>query len=34
MLLVAVPVITLGVFLPAPVFELVRRAAIIIGGNP
>jgi hypothetical protein len=32
MLLVAVPIISLGLALPAPVYELVRRAAGIIGG--
>jgi hydrogenase-4 component F len=31
MLLVAVPVIALGLALPAPIYELVRRAAEIIG---
>jgi hydrogenase-4 component F len=33
MLLVALPVIALGLFLPAPLLELIRRAADIIGGS-
>ena len=33
MLLVALPVAGLGVILPAPIFELVHRAAAIIGGT-
>lgn len=32
MLLVGVPTLGLGVFLPAPLFELVQRAALMIGG--
>ena len=32
MLLVAVPVIVLGVVLPAPLYELVHRAALMIAG--
>ena len=34
MLLVAVPVVALGVALPQPVFELARRAAQLMGGSP
>ena len=34
MLLVAVPVIALGLVLPAPIYELVHRAAETIGGAP
>jgi hydrogenase-4 component F len=34
MLLVAAPVIALGVVLPAPIYELARRAALMIGGTP
>ena len=34
MLLVAAPVIVLGLALPAPIYELVRRAAEMIGGAP
>jgi hypothetical protein len=33
MLLVAVPVIALGLVLPAPIYELVHRAAEMIGGS-
>src|SRR5437667_4472084 len=33
MLLVAAPVIALGLVLPAPIYELVRRAALVIGGS-
>ena len=32
MVLVAVPVIAMGLVLPAPIYELVQRAAVIIGG--
>jgi hydrogenase-4 component F len=32
MLLVAAPVVGLGLVLPAPLYELVRRAALMIGG--
>lgn len=34
MLLVAVPVLILGVVLPAPIHELIQRAALIIGVAP
>jgi hydrogenase-4 component F len=34
MLLVAVPVVVLGLVLPAPVYELVHRAALMIAGGP
>jgi hydrogenase-4 component F len=34
MVLVAVPVVALGVALPAPIYELARRAAQMMGGNP
>jgi hydrogenase-4 component F len=34
MLLVAVPVIALGLMLPAPLYELARRAALTMGGVP
>jgi hydrogenase-4 component F len=34
MLLVAVPVVALGLVLPAPIYELVRRAAMMIAGAP
>jgi len=33
MLLVAAPVIALGLVLPAPLYELVHRAALLIGGT-
>ena len=33
-LLVAVPVVLLGVVLPAPLYELVHRAAVMIEGGP
>jgi hypothetical protein len=33
MLLVAAPVIGLGVALPAPIYELAHRAALMIGGT-
>ena len=33
MLLVAAPVIALGLVLPAPVYELAQRAALVIGGS-
>lgn len=32
MILAAVPMVTLGVLLPAPLYELVHRAALIVGG--
>jgi len=32
MLLVAVPVIALGLVLPAPIYELAQRAALLVGG--
>jgi hypothetical protein len=34
MALVAVAVITLGFWLPAPLYELVKQTARILGGNP
>jgi hydrogenase-4 component F len=34
MLLVAVPVVVLGLVLPAPIYELVHRAALMIAGAP
>ncbi len=34
MLLVAAPVVTLGFVLPKPLYELVHRAALLIGGGP
>ena len=34
MLLVAAAVIALGLVLPAPIYELARRAALMIGGTP
>ena len=33
-LLVAAPVIALGLVLPAPIYELAQRAARMIGGTP
>jgi hydrogenase-4 component F len=33
MLLVAVPVVVFGLMLPAPIYELVRRAAVMMGGD-
>jgi hydrogenase-4 component F len=34
MLLVAAPVVVLGLALPAPIYELAHRAAVLIGGAP
>ena len=33
MLLVAAPVIALGLVLPAPIYELAQRAALLVGGT-
>jgi hypothetical protein len=33
MFVVAAPVIALGLVLPAPIYELARRAAEMIGGS-